>query len=139
MTRHLIINTLAMLALAYPSVAALADETYDGDNIIVSSPNVQVTGRSMIGAPIRLYTTSVRINVRDLDLRSEPGWDALGQRVRTASRVACDMLDRMVLFTDGSDSGECRNDAARSAMRVARELRTSPTAVAALIFRVGKG
>jgi len=139
MTKNSIIATLSALTLAAQTGTAFARDANHSDQITVSAPQLQVIGFAHgTRAPIKLYTVSVEVNVGDLNLNAGPGWSEFGQRVRTASRLACDLLDHEVYPRDHSQKIQCRSTATREGMRAALALRTSPRKVDSLAFTIGQ-
>ncbi len=93
------------------------DETTVGE-IVVSPP---VLGRSAIGAPIRLVSTSRVVRFGDLDLGAPWGRHELRVRIERAARNACDDLEARYPVT-ADDSPDCYRTAVRNAMVDAEDL-----------------
>jgi len=138
MTKTSIIATLATLTLAAQAGSAVARDTNQSDGITVSAPREQIIGRSSSGFPLRLLTVTAEVNIGDIDLQSNPGWNELGQRVRTASRMACDLLDRESYIRSNAETSRCRSKATNEGMRAALAFRTSPRKVESLAFTIGQ-
>ena len=139
MTKNSILAKLAAATLVATSATALAQSANPADYITVSAPNEQVIGLTPgTNAPIKLYTATVNVHVGDLDLRAEPGWGELGLRVQTASRMACEILDRRIYPRAVSGTKHCRVQTMREAMRAALHLRTAPRKANSLAFTIGQ-
>jgi len=138
MTKNSIIATLTALTLAAQSGAVLARDANHSDDITVSAPREQIIGRSQHGFPVKLLTVTAEVNVGDLNLQSNPGWNELGQRVRTASRIACNLLDRESYIRSDSETSRCRSKATNEGMRAALAFRTDPRKVESLAFTIGQ-
>jgi UrcA family protein len=83
-----------------------------GSGIIVTAP--RRVGRSAIGAPIELVSSSRAVNIRDIDIMSARGQLELNRRITTAARDACrDLQTRYPIGTP--DARTCERNAVDSA------------------------
>ena len=62
-------------------------------------------------------TTSVRVNVSDLDLQSSAGQHTAAQRVATATRIACGSESSGKSLAENARISACRDAATKSAMQ----------------------
>ncbi len=120
MSRSLLAAALLGAAVLAPQVAAADDAS-----ITVTGPKRGTTGEPANGVRQRTsVTTSVSVDVADLDLRSDYGRWVLDQRLRVAADAACDRIDQ--IDPPGGpgggalDTGNCRSIALRSALPQAR-------------------
>ena len=122
------VTGLALAALGLAGLSALPataqpydpyDTGYASGEIIVQPP--RTLGRSAIGAPIRLVSTSRTVRFGDLDLASYDGRQALRHRIQRAARDACDDLDARYPITD-ENSPDCYSTAVRDAMLRAEDI-----------------
>ncbi|HWA60657.1 MAG TPA: UrcA family protein [Caulobacteraceae bacterium] len=113
------VAALGAAAVAVPAHAQPYDDGYgysdatEVPGVTVEAP--RVLGRTAIGAPIQLVSTSRVVDLSDLDLST--GWGAHEMRVRIerAARDACDQLDRDYLTID-QGSSDCYRQAVNNAM-----------------------
>ncbi|MCL6684141.1 UrcA family protein [Sphingomonas alba] len=117
MSRYFCLNTLAAVLIGAATASSATAE-----DITVNGPGERIVARTNIGAEVVEYTTSVVINVRDLDLVSPAGWNALEERLTFASRDACDVLKQRIPIELLTESSGCERTAYRAAIARAREL-----------------
>lgn len=117
MPRYMFRNTLAAVL-----IGAAAASSATAQDITVKGLGERVVDRNNIGAEVVEYTASVVINVRDLDLVSPAGWNALEQRVTSASRDACDAIMQRIPTDLLPERSDCVRTAYRGAIARVREL-----------------
>jgi UrcA family protein len=122
MSRSLVATAALAVALALPQTPAVAQAD---SAITVTGPKIGTTGEAANGVRQRTaVTTSVTVEVADLDLRTDYGRWVLDQRLRIATDAACDRIDD--IDPPGGpgggslDDGNCRSIALRQAMPQAR-------------------
>ena len=122
MSRSLLATAAIAAALAIPQAPAGAQSD---TAITVTGPKIGTTGEPANGVRQRTaVTTSVSVDVADLDLRTDYGRWVLDQRLRIAADAACDRIDQ--IDPPGGpgggslDDGNCRSIALRNAVPQAR-------------------
>jgi UrcA family protein len=122
MSRTLLAATALAVALTIPQAPAASQ---DDTAITVTGPKKGTTGEPANGVRQRsTVTTSVSVDVADLDLRTDYGRWVLDQRLRIAADAVCDRIDD--IDPPGGpgggslDTGNCRSIALRNAMPQAR-------------------
>ena len=113
-----ILTAAAAVAMAatVPHAPAIAQE---GAAITVTGPTMRNSGEPASGVrqPV-LISSSVTVDLADLDLRTEYGRWLLEQRLRLAADAACDELDAIDPpsgMSGGVAYGDCRSLAMRRA------------------------
>ena len=119
MPRYAFRKILAGLLLATAASSATARD------ILVTGPGERVADRTEFGAEVVEYTASLPVNVRDLDLASSAGWDAMQSRLATASRAACSAIDDRIPVDLRQERRECEKAAYRDAIARVHELMNS--------------
>ena len=122
MPRHMLRDTLAAVL-----IAAAAAVPATGQDILVTGPGERIVDRTDFGAEVVEDTTSLVVNVRDLDLASTAGRKAMERRLTTASRVACNVIEQRIPIDLRRDRSECEMAAYRGAIARARALAKTPT------------
>src|SRR6186713_3375832 len=93
MSRSLLATAAIAAALAIPQAPAGAQSD---TAITVTGPKIGTTGEPANGVRQRTaVTTSVSVDVADLDLRTDYGRWVLDQRLRIAADAACDRIDQI--------------------------------------------
>jgi len=120
MPRHTLRTILAAVALATAASSAIARD------ILVTGPGERVVDRTEFGAEVVEYTAALPVNVRDLDLASAAGWNAMENRLATASRAACGAIDDRIPVNLRQGRRDCEKSAYRGAIaRVRASLNSS--------------
>jgi UrcA family protein len=130
--RHLGATTLALAAGLLAVRGAMAEEV-TGTTVVTTRadvPTMTVIGHSDKGAPIVLVEVRHIVKVKDLNLRTAAGVDALQARVHAAAVQGCRQINRM--NPAYSTSRACVRDAVSEARPLVNaaisEARTSPSA-----------
>ena len=110
-------NTLAAML-----IGAAAAASASAQDITVKGLGEHVIDRTNLGAEVVEYSASVVVNVRDLDLASPAGWNALEDRVSAASRNACNVIEQNMPIDLLPERSDCARAAYRNAVARVREL-----------------
>ena len=113
--------------LAALLIGAAASSAAAAQDITVKGLGEHVVDRTNLGADVVEYTASVVINVRDLDLASPVGWNALEDRVAAASRDACNDIDQRIPVDQLPERSDCARAAYRGAIARVRESKKPST------------
>lgn len=116
MPRHMLRNSFAaaLIGAAAASSAAAQD-------ILVTAPEQRIVERTNIGAEVVENTASVVVNIRDLNLASAAGWNAMEKRLASASRVACNTIEQRIPIDLRTDGSNCARIAYRHAIARIRD------------------
>ena len=117
MPRYMFRNTLAAAL-----IGAAAASAATAQDITVKGHGERVVERTNIGAEVVEHSASVAVDVRDLDLFSTAGWNAMEDRVNSASRDACDVLKQRTPIELLPERSDCERKAYRGAIARVREL-----------------
>lgn len=114
MTRTTILLVGSAMIAATTTTPALADDGIGSPAAItVTAPrNRQMS--SDLGAPIETVSTSVKVNYKDLNLKTTLGQKELRERVNVAADNACSWLDELYPVT-ADNSPDCIATALNSA------------------------
>ena len=118
MPRYMFRYTLAAVLIG----AAAAASAAAAQDITVKGHGEQFVERTNIGAEVVEHSASVAVDVRDLDLFSTAGWNAIEDRVTSASRDACDVLKQRTPIELLPERSDCERKAYRGAIARVREL-----------------
>ena len=121
MPLHMLLKSLAAMLIGVVAVSAAAQD------ITVRGPGERVVDRTDFGAEVVEYTVSMVVNVRDLDFASASGWNAMENRLTSASRVACDVIEQRIPIDLRRDRSECLRTAYRGAIARVRRLTKAPS------------
>jgi UrcA family protein len=130
--RHLGAATLAM-AIGLLAVRGAMAEEVTGTAVVTTRadvPTMTVIGRSDKGAPIVLVEVRHAVKVKDLNLRTAAGVDALQERIHAAAVQGCRQIDRMnpLYSTHRACVREAVSEARSLVDAAILEARTSPSA-----------
>lgn len=120
MQRHMLRYALAGALIGITASSATAQD------IVVTGPGERVVDRTNFGAEVVEYTASLAVNVRDLDLATGAGWQALERRLTNASHVACNVIDQRIAVDLRPDRTECESNAYHGAITRVRRLTKTP-------------
>ena len=113
MSRPILFVAAIAVAIAVPQAPAASH----AGTITVTGPSQRQSGEPANGVQQRTrIAADVSVDYADLDLRTDYGRWALGQRLRIAADAACDRLDAIDPPVGAAlDQGDCRSLAMRRA------------------------
>jgi UrcA family protein len=132
MTSQFVRNILTAVLISGASASAAAAQ-----DITVVGARERVVDRTYFGIDVVENSASVVVNLSDLDLGTAAGWSRMEERLTSASRLACDVVEEQNPIDIRGDRGGCARTAYRAAMTHVRQLTQTTPRVAALNIGVG--